>query len=357
VSAEPITDAEVVSEGKTTPTPSTELATHTAFAVTTPVQASDLVARLDKIREAMNDAMQEDVDYGKIPGTDKPTLLKPGAEKLAVMFRLDVQTTHDEKWGPGDHLTVPAYTVIYDAPTGTRLGRGEGMCSTRERKYAYRNEQRKCPTCGVAAIIKGKTEYGGGWVCFKKKGGCGAKFSDGAAEIEGQTTGEIDNPDLPDLWNTVIKMARKRAIVDAVLLVTGASALFTQDAENLPIVEAPTTTGAEQGPPYGPKVDDSILRQTRKAIAYLLSIESDDERVTGVLRAIAKEAGDYLPSIACGAICRMAKMVRDGTPEAVKDANPDEVPSGDVRDAELLAARSDSIAADEFMKSLDGKDV
>jgi hypothetical protein len=341
-SVEPITDAEIVPEGDgVAPTPTTEIATQAALAVTTPVKASDLVDRLDKIREAMDNAMKEDVDYGKIPGTDKPTLLKPGAEKLAVMFRLDVQTTHDEKWGPGDHLTVPAYTVIYDAPTGTRLGRGEGMCSTRERKYAYRNEQRKCPTCGVAAIIKGKAEYGGGWVCFKKKGGCGAKFSDSAPEIEGQTVGEIDNPDLPDLWNTIIKMARKRAIVDAVLLVTGASALFTQDAEHLPGADVPATPEAAQGPPYGPEADDKILLQTRKAIAWLLSVESGDEQVTEVLRAIAKEADGYLPSVASGAICRVAKTVRDGTPAAV---------SGDPSERPVDAF------ADEFTRPLEASD-
>jgi len=34
-----------------------------------------------------------------------------------------------------------------------------------------------CPRCGVVgSIIKGKAEYGGGYLCFKKKGGCGAKF-------------------------------------------------------------------------------------------------------------------------------------------------------------------------------------
>jgi hypothetical protein len=41
-----------------------------------------------------------------------------------------------------------------------------------------------CPKCGAAAIIKGKAEYGGGWVCFKKKGGCGAKFAYDPAEGE-----------------------------------------------------------------------------------------------------------------------------------------------------------------------------
>jgi hypothetical protein len=39
-------------------------------------------------------------------------------------------------------------------------------------------QQPACPVCGVVgAIIKGKPEYGGGWLCFQKKGGCGAKFA------------------------------------------------------------------------------------------------------------------------------------------------------------------------------------
>ena len=75
--------------------------------------------------------------------------------------------------------------------------------------------------------------------------------------IEGQPAGEIDNPDLPDLWNTVVKMAEKRARVDAVLAVTGASALFTQDMEDAgadgspspaeaPAMGATTATGPQK---------------------------------------------------------------------------------------------------------------
>lgn len=203
-----------------------------ALAVTPQVKAIELVERLDVIREAADKAMQRDVDFGVIPGTNKPTLLKPGAEKLGVLFQLDVQLDNEKRWGPGDNLTVLSHATVYHSPTGARLGYGEGICTTRERKYAYRQQSRTCPSCGLEAIIKGKDEYGGGWLCFKKKGGCGAKWPDGAEVIEGQEVGEIDNPDLPDLWNTVLKMAEKRARIDAVLAVTGASALFTQDMED-----------------------------------------------------------------------------------------------------------------------------
>lgn len=45
----------------------------------------------------------------------------------------------------------------------------------------------RCPKCGTASIIKGKAEFGGGWVCFKKRGGCGAKFEDGDTSILAQS--------------------------------------------------------------------------------------------------------------------------------------------------------------------------
>ena len=218
--------------------PSTEIERHVpaaAVTVTPELSADDLVKRLDIIRDASERAMQQDVDYGVIPGTgSKPTLLKPGAEKLAVLFQLDVQLVNEKIWGPGDHLTVMSRATVFHAPTGQRLGFGEGTCSTKEKKYGKRKQERTCPNCGKAAIIKGKAEYGGGWVCFKKKDGCGAKFRDEDTAITEQSVGEVENPDLADTWNTVVKMAEKRARVDAVLAVTGASALFTQDVEDLP---------------------------------------------------------------------------------------------------------------------------
>lgn len=218
------------------------------LAVTPQVEARELVQRLNVIREAAESAMTENVDYGNVPGTDKPTLFKPGAEKLSVLFQLDVQLANEKQWGPGEHLTVISRATVFHAPTGARLGYGEGVCTTKERKYAYRQAQRKCPSCGVEAVIKGKAEYGGGWICWKKRDGCGAKFADGDQAIESQEAGEIENPDLPDLWNTVVKMAEKRARVDAVLAVTGASAIFTQDVED----SAPPAGVGDPGPAESP---------------------------------------------------------------------------------------------------------
>jgi hypothetical protein len=226
-------------EVETQPAHGVEVVPRPSLAVKPQVEAAELVERLDVIKDAMRTAMQSGIDYGLIPGANKPSLLKPGAEKLGTLFQLDTQPTIHEIWGPGDHLTVRAEVTVFHAPTGLRLGKGEGMASTRESKHAKRYQDRTCPDCKQATIIKGREDYGGGWLCFKKKGGCGAKFKDGDPVIESQTLGMIENPDLPDLWNTVVKMAKKRARIDAILDVTGASAIFTQDLEDNAPPETP----------------------------------------------------------------------------------------------------------------------
>jgi hypothetical protein len=297
-----ITEAEVVPDDAGR---EIALAPRAELTVSTPVTAGDLVSRLGTIRDAMSTAMQEDVDYGVIPGTDKPTLMKPGAEKLGVLFQLDVQLINEKTWGPGEHLTVVSQATVFHAPTGARVGYGEGVCTTRERKYAYRKADRACPSCGLPAIIKGKAEYGGGWLCWSKKGGCNAKFPDGDTTIESQTVGDVENPDLPDLWNTVVKMAEKRARVDAILAVTGASALFTQDMEDAAVARAETQ------PAYGKPAEEAQIESARNAIAYLAGVEPDSNLVGLLLNQIEQAAGGYLPHFPLAQVARVALAVRN----------------------------------------------
>ena len=192
----------------------------------------DLVKRVGKVQEVSKRVMQDGHHFGQIPGVKKPCLLKPGAEILCLTFRLAPSfDIHETDLGDG-HREYRVKCILTHAPSKTHMGDGHGSCSTRESKYAWRQGERKCPHCGKGTIIKGKEEYGGGWICFAKKGGCGAKFKDGDAAIEGQTVGRVANEDLADTYNTVLKMACKRALVAAVLIVTCASDIFTQDVED-----------------------------------------------------------------------------------------------------------------------------
>lgn len=60
--------------------------------------AAELTKRLELIEEVKRTAMRQDVDYELVPGTDKPGLFKPGAEKLAILFKLDVQPRNEPIW-------------------------------------------------------------------------------------------------------------------------------------------------------------------------------------------------------------------------------------------------------------------
>lgn len=114
-----------------------------------------------------------------------------------------------------------------------------------ESKWRFRKAEQKCPSCGKETIIKGKKDYGGGWLCYGKKGGCGAKFKDGDPAIENQNMGRVEHDNPADYYNTCLKMAKKRALVDAILTATAASDIFTQDVEDMDI-ELPQQQGGQR---------------------------------------------------------------------------------------------------------------
>ncbi len=194
-----------------------------------------LVKQVELIQDVMKSVMRINEHYGKIPGCgDKPTLLKPGAEKLSATFRLAPSYEVFEKVLPDGHREYRVTATMTHFPTGAVFGQGVGSASTMESKYRYRKAERVCPKCGKETIIKGKEEYGGGFICFAKKGGCGAKFKADDPAIKDQIVGKTEYEDPADYYNTILKMAKKRAHVDAVLTCTAASDIFTQDVEDLP---------------------------------------------------------------------------------------------------------------------------
>lgn len=192
------------------------------------------IARVERIQKAL---MTKDVDYGVIPGTPKPTLYKPGAEMLCQAYSLAGDFTPLRTIGDGIGAPHLSYLTRCDLHLGSLDGPvvavGYGAANSWEKRYRYRKAERICPKCGKPAVIKGQEQYGGGWVCWKKRDGCGAKWPNGAAEIESQASGDVDNPDPFDLDVVLAKMAEKRAHVDATLRATNASRLFTQDVEDL----------------------------------------------------------------------------------------------------------------------------
>lgn len=223
-----------------------------------PVMDIEMAMERNKLlQQFVKGFMKEGDDYGKIPGTGedaKPTLFKSGAEKLNSFFGyVPVYETTEritdwlgEKYGEPLFYWDKVCTLMKD---GTPVGQGNGSCSSWEKKYRYRAAGRTCPSCGNnTTLIKGKAEYErneeykqrGSWVCYEKKGGCGQKYFGDDPEIMNQPVGQIANPDIADVVNTVQKMADKRAYVASTLTATGASQYFSQDLEDVELPEGAT---------------------------------------------------------------------------------------------------------------------
>lgn len=204
------------------------------------------VQRRAAIVEFTKQIMVKDTDFGVIPGTgSKPSLLKPGAEKLCSFFGLapvfvPVETIED--WTGADHDNEAFFLYRYRCElyrNGTMIGSGVGSCNSWESKYRYRNGKASCPDCGAEAILRSKFPPRNrpndepGWYCNQKAGGCGAAFDATDKRITEQSVGKVKNPDPADVVNTIDKMAQKRALVAATLIAVNASEFFTQDVEDM----------------------------------------------------------------------------------------------------------------------------
>lgn len=235
-------------------------------AITAIMPVMDIEAALSR-RNAMVEYVQRimvsGVDYGTIPGTgSKPTLLKPGAEKLSSMFALRptfpvVEAVQD--WTGENHGGEPFFSYWYkcilwrgDEP----VGEGDGSCNSWEKKYRYRKAERACPACGALSIMRSKyppkNDPNGqpGWYCRD----CKAQFPATDPAITAQLLGYVPNTDVADQVNTLQKMAQKRALIAAVLVTCNASEFFTQDLEDIAEgefheVDAPAKANGQQTRP------------------------------------------------------------------------------------------------------------
>lgn len=193
----------------------------------------------DRVQVLQRELMVPEEDYGLIPNTPKPTLFKSGAEKLCQFYRLAAEMKVQRI--DGDNETSPPLT--FDAQCYLHLGdtdgpvvaTGHGTANGWEKRY-LRGGSKKCPKCeAVGSLIVAKFgKYPGGWHCFAKKGGCSTDFPKDDPEIASQTDTKGAVTDAHDLGNTLMKMAEKRAFVDATLRATATSGLFTQDVAEDP---------------------------------------------------------------------------------------------------------------------------
>ena len=212
--------------------------------------AKDVSRQVQLIQEVMTAVMKEGIHYGVIPGCGKkPSLFKSGAEKINLVFRhrAIMSDENDLKIvnSPDGHREVFVKCHILNAH-GEEMATGVGSCSTMESKYRYRQDSDYEDT--GEAIPKDakekKREY--------RKQGFGMKTVDGQwLWVRYLKTEKVENPDIADVYNTVLKMGKKRAYVDGTITASGSSDFFSQDLEDLTKAEALETT-AEPVKPHTP---------------------------------------------------------------------------------------------------------
>ncbi|WP_031405307.1 exodeoxyribonuclease X C-terminal domain-containing protein [Geobacillus vulcani] len=135
------------------------------------------LAKINQFQVVVQNTLKANHDYGVIPGTQKPTLLKPGAEKIQMLLGVTSEYEVIERVQDYDKgfFAFTVRCVIYK--NGMKITEGVGHCNTRERKYV--------------------------------------------------------NQDPYTLANTCLKMAKKRAQIDATLTLASLSEVFTQDIEDM----------------------------------------------------------------------------------------------------------------------------
>ncbi|MFZ3591513.1 hypothetical protein ACOI1C_20365 [Bacillus sp. DJP31] len=144
------------------------------------ISLAEAKERIDLLQQFIKEMMKEGLDYGIIDGFKKPTLLKPGAEKLCDIFGFSKHVNivnRIENWEKGIFAYEVKVTLV-SKQTGYMEAEGIGTCNNKEKSFVDQDP-----------------------------------FS---------------------VVNTLLKMAKKRALIDAVLSATRASGLFTQDIEDLP---------------------------------------------------------------------------------------------------------------------------
>jgi hypothetical protein len=205
-------------------TPDQHVEVETGISVIKPAQSVDSVVEMaSQLQKFVAKALTENEDYGVIPGCGKkPTLLKPGAEKLSNFFGLGSKIIHVDKtenWDKESPFFAYDYHVAIFSIRNPNVILGDciGHANSMEKKWAKR-----------------------------KQYGSKAERDATPSEIFSQV-------------NTIKKIAEKRGYVGAVIKATRASHKFTQDLEDLKgneIVGTPSDNAApKQTPaPYNNKV-------------------------------------------------------------------------------------------------------
>lgn len=168
------------------------------------VQNAELVSRanaFNEFKDFIRAELKDGVDYGIIPKVDKPCLFKAGGEKAQMLLGL-----------------TPQYKLLHR----------EFIPNQKHEYKAWNDTTKKYET--KESI---RNYYCWEWSCelwhgdVKVGEGVGAGNSEERKFVSQYEKGENPN----SLANTIMKLSKKRAFMDAILGVSGLSDLFTQDLD------------------------------------------------------------------------------------------------------------------------------
>lgn len=184
------------------------------------LSASEVVQHAMVVQDVMRAVMKPELHYGKIPGTDKPTLFQPGADVLCMTFRIAPEFSIEDL----STADVVRYRVTCRGVhqlSGVTLGSCVGEASSGEEKYKWRRAVSDKEFDATPPALR-RIKYGKSW----------------------ETKQVRTEP--ADVANTVLKMAEKRAKIGMVLNVTACSDMFGQDLEDLDATLRDSLVGEQQ---------------------------------------------------------------------------------------------------------------
>lgn len=181
----------------------------------------ETIEKVRQLQKTLQGILTEKHDYGKIPGCgDKPTLLKPGAEK--ILMALGITSTYDlvehtEDFKDKGFFAYTVKCILYKGDS--KITEGLGHANSKEKKWAVEwVNEKNIPEGSDKDLMQKK----------KLTGVYGDYF---VYQVDADANSKA---------NTILKMAKKRSQIDAVLTVASLSEIFTQDFDDLDN-EEPTT--------------------------------------------------------------------------------------------------------------------
>lgn len=168
---------------------------------------ANTMAKIQQMQNVVQKTLKKGHDFGEVPGTSKPTLLKPGGEKICMLFGLNPEYEFLETIEDYDKEFFSYNIRCTLFRNGQPVAQGVGSCNSKEKKYRYINVD-KIPENYVGQSEEITDKYG-------------------------RVKYKINNSDVCSLVNTILKMAKKRSFIDAVLQVASLSEVFTQDIEDM----------------------------------------------------------------------------------------------------------------------------